>query len=208
MWTKAFVDVRLYQVKQIYSLCACVCATMHVWWGHQLIRETDGVGPGADNPIRCLKRCDRLRSRKYDLIKGTLWPCAERPVPGGWQVCAHTQKYTDIYNKPVCLDTDTSTHRAQTEKLLLYWKHWCGAETLTRTDRSFAMSHSGKEWKGKLKALILTQKMLIFIIIVSFFAKWISQFWIVTSWCIVLPSWWDCDPGREACGWKHGRWPQ
>lgn len=49
----------------------------------QLITETDGVGPGADNPIRSLQRRDRPRNRKYDLIKGTLWPCAECPVPGG-----------------------------------------------------------------------------------------------------------------------------
>lgn len=79
------MDVCLCQVKQVYGLAACVCAyvTMRVRWGHQLIKETDGVGPGADNPIRSLKRCDRPRSRKYDLIKGTLWPCAERPVPEG-----------------------------------------------------------------------------------------------------------------------------
>ena len=79
------MDVCLCQVKQVYSVCVCVCVyvSMYVLWGHQLIRENDGVGPGADNPIRSLQRRERLRSRKYDLIKGTLWPCVERPVPGG-----------------------------------------------------------------------------------------------------------------------------
>lgn len=69
----------------------CVCVTMHVCecvcecvqGGHQLISETDGVGPDAGNPIRSLKPCDRPRSRKYDLIKRTLRPCAGHPVPEG-----------------------------------------------------------------------------------------------------------------------------
>lgn len=128
MWMKPAVDVCLCHVKRVHSgVCACPYVTMRVWWGHQLIRETDGVGPGGDNPIRSLKRRDRPRSRKYDLIMGTLWPCAERPVPGGWQVCTQTHTHTTAHthNKPGCLEADT-TPRATLHK----YRRDCSEELL------------------------------------------------------------------------------
>lgn len=148
MRIKSCVDERLCQVKQAYSLHACrecvclrACAAMYVWWGHQLIREMNGVWPGTDNPIRRLKRCDRLRSRKYDLIKGTLWPCAACPVPKGWQVWLHTNTDIDTFNK-TCLP-----------------KHWYKRMTTvyTNADKTDPSNHS-KHWSEICDLNVLTNK--------------------------------------------------